>query len=115
MDKLFLLKPDFTDNKIDPQERLYYCPDCAMIEGVLSYYPVLREKLEIIYVDFPKPRRPIMDWLGETHQSCPVLILDNAEAEYDFIQTANGKRFISSADQILMYLALTYQIGFPHP
>jgi hypothetical protein len=43
MIQLFLLNPNFIDPKQITREKLYYCPDCAIIEGVLSYYPELRK------------------------------------------------------------------------
>ena len=46
MINLFLLKPDFTDSSADNEGRKYFCPHCAMIEGVLKYYPQLSEQIE---------------------------------------------------------------------
>ena len=54
MTKLFLLRPNFPDKKLS-ETNIYFCPDCAMIEGVLSYYPELKQKVEITYVDFEVP------------------------------------------------------------
>jgi len=48
MTKLFLLKPNFSDIKLNESE-VYYCPHCAMIEGILKYYPFLEEMIEINY------------------------------------------------------------------
>ncbi|HAQ21303.1 MAG TPA: hypothetical protein DCR40_19040 [Prolixibacteraceae bacterium] len=40
MKRLFLIKVDFQDlNRADG--RNYFCPDCATIEGLLSFYPKL--------------------------------------------------------------------------
>lgn len=76
MDILFLLAPNFTDDQRDKDGKLYYCPDCALIEGVLSYYPDLREKFDIRYIQHPKPRREIVELVGDAFQGCPNLILD---------------------------------------
>ena len=78
MDILFLLQPNFTDSLRDQAGKLYYCPDCALIEGVLSYYPEFRKKLDIRYIQYPKPRREIVELVGDAFQGCPNLILDPA-------------------------------------
>ncbi len=70
-DVLFLLKEAFNDGTGRP----YFCPDCAYVNGVLSYFPTLRHHLDIRYVDFQKPRQMIVDMIGLEHQGCPVLIL----------------------------------------
>jgi hypothetical protein len=118
MDKLFLLKSNFIDAAIEPKARFYYCPSCAVIEGVLAYYPHLREKLEVIYVDFPRPRTEIVDLLGEAHQGCPVLIIDTTEVEgvsYQGVMESKGRHFITTTNHIMEYLAGRYGVGFPHP
>jgi hypothetical protein len=116
MDELFLLKPNFIDNMIDQEEKRYYCPSCAAIEGVLAYYPKLRELVEIVYVDFQKPRKAIVDSIGEDNQSCPVLVMDKNRSIADAaIQSYNDKQFINSSDHIMKYLAETYKVGYPHP
>jgi hypothetical protein len=100
MQKLFLLKPDFQDvNRADGKS--YFCPDCAILEGLLSFYPWLREKLEVHYLDFSRPRKVLVDLLGEANQSCPVLVLTDGS-------------FINQPDDIIHYLVDNYQIGHPH-
>ena len=117
MDKLFLLKPGFIDNEMGEAGRTYYCPSCAAIEGVLAYYPQLREQLEIVYVDFPRPRQAIIDLIGEANQGCPVIVIDADRYITDngSIRTFNGNWFINNLEDIKMYLAHTYQVSFPHP
>lgn len=100
MEKLFLLKPDFQDinRKADAK---YFCPPCALIEGVLSFYPRLRNELEITYVDFVRPRPAIIELIGEANQSCPVLVLDDGS-------------FLNDADEIIQHLTANHQIGQAH-
>ena len=100
MKKLFLLKPNFHDfNRIDG--KLYFCPDCAIIEGLLSYYPRLRNELEVHYLDFARPRKVLVDLLGEANQSCPVLVLDDGS-------------FLNEPNDIIQHLTENHQIGHSH-
>jgi len=41
-DTLFLLPPGFADNG-----RREYCPECAEIWGVLSYYPAIQQSVAV--------------------------------------------------------------------
>lgn len=118
MAKLFLLKPDFTDIKIDNEGKLYYCPQCAMIAGIIKYYPQLETLIEIKYVDFKRPRKAIIELIGEDNQSCPTLIIENNQEEnvdLSYFNLFGDKLFINSTDSILKYLSEKYGIGNPHP
>jgi len=110
-DTLFLLEKDFTDGDSGP----FYCPESALNEGVLSYYPQLREQLDIRYVGFAKPRFPLVELLGEANQGCPVLVIgDDVKVGGLSMQTANGHRFISGEHAIARYLAQHCGIGSVH-
>ena len=117
MDVLFLLTPGFTDPARDAQGTKYYCPDCAFMEGVLHYHPGLRERLEIRYVSFPRPRREIVSLVGEAHQGCPNLILDPS---HHGAATASrfhrvGDRLHSDDTRVIAdYLAEQYGITVAH-
>lgn len=100
MEKLFLLKPNFQD-KGRSNDTKYFCPPCTLIEGLLSFYPFLRKKLDVSYVDFERPRPSIIELIGEENQSCPVIVLDNGT-------------FINDPDEIMAYLADQYGIGHAH-
>lgn len=100
MEKLFLLKPDFQDINRNADAK-YFCPPCALIEGVLSFYPQLRNELEVTYVDFMRPRPAIVDLIGEENQGCPVLVLDDGS-------------FLNDADEIIQHLTANHQIGQAH-
>lgn len=117
MTKLFLLKPGFTDRNKDNNNNRYYCPDCAELEGVLAYYQELKEKIEIHRVDFERPRKTIIEIIGEENQSCPVLIMDKNEAEdidTGYFTTHGNHLFVNSSDLISRYLAEKYKIGNRH-
>ena len=100
MKKLFLLNPDFQDIKLSAENK-YFCPPGTLIEGLLSFYPRLRNELEVHYVDFVRPRPAIIDLIGEENQSCPVLIFDDGT-------------FINEPNDIVRYLAENHQIAQSH-
>lgn len=113
--QLYLLKPDFNDFNLQPQERLYFCPSCATVSGMLGYYPQLRGQIEVIYVDFQRPRPALVELLGEANQSSPVLVLDQPAPEFGSVQAESGKWFINQPEVILEYLSAKFKVGFPHP
>ena len=113
-DKLFLLIPDFMDGEEGP----FYCPESAPIEGLLSYYPQLREQLEVNYLDFARPRQAIIDEIGAENQGMPVIVLAAARRipAGDFeVRETDGKRFITGDKEICSYLSMAYNIGIAHP
>jgi len=112
-DILFLLKEDFPDGEGLP----YFCPDCAIITGVLSYFPKLRHSLDVKYVDFPNPRKEIVELVGPTNQGCPVLVMYKAPPmdAIGFLNGQhNGRYFISGAKAIALYWSYIHQISRPH-
>lgn len=75
MDKdiLFLLPPAF-EVEGAPGE-VWFCPDCAPVEGLLASYPTLKGALDIRYVArFARPRAEMVALVGEAHQGCPTLL-----------------------------------------
>ncbi len=112
-DQLYLLKPGFMDQGKGP----FFCPGCALVEGMLSFYPVLREKIEVHYIDFPRPRQELISLIGIDNQGAPKLILgDNNKVmpEGVNVATANGRNFIAGNIDICRYLANFYGCGTPH-
>lgn len=109
-DRLFLLKPDFRREGEGP----FYCPESALVEGVLSFYPKLRDHIDVQYIDFEKPRAALVQEIGEANQGCPVLLLADGRrvpGETVEIREANGRRFIADEAQIRQYLAAAYGVG----
>jgi len=107
-DQLFLMNPGFTNAGLGP----FYCGDSVPVEGLLSFFPSLRTAVDVTYVDFPRPRQPIVDLIGEEHQSVPVLVLaDEAEVPPPIeVQSANGRRFIDDERHIRDYLSLRHDL-----
>jgi hypothetical protein len=108
-DVLYLMKPGFVNAGLGP----FYCGDSVAVEGLLGFYPELREKIDIVYIDFSRPRQAIVDMIGEDQQSVPVLILANISTEPETIhaKVANGHRYIADEKQIREYLSLSH--GLP--
>lgn len=105
-DQLFLLQPGFFNDGQGP----FYCGDSVAVEGLLSFAPELRDKVEVHYIAFERPRAPLVDALGPLHQGAPVLILsDAASPPQDLpVHQAKGRRFIADEGAIRRYLSLAY-------
>jgi len=109
-DTLFLLAPGFEDN-----DRREYCPECAEMWGLLSWFPAIKESLNIIYVPIEKPRSAMSALLGDKNQNAPTLILhrDSPEFEETGIMRYRGQRFINNARDIGKYYAARFGTPFP--
>lgn len=99
-DRLFLLKPGFEDPAYPGT--VFYCWHCALLEGVLASFPELASRLDVTRIEWPRPRREIVELLGEEHQSLPVLVL------------AEGG-FVNDKDAILAALSERHAFPRPHP
>lgn len=112
-DQLYLLKPDFLDNGPRP----WFCPGCAEVAGLLEFYPLLKQTVEVHYISFQRPRPELVPVLGEAHQSCPVLILrhepQSLPSEVN-LQRAHGHAFVEGARDIATYFAHVHGTGMPH-
>lgn len=110
-DRLFVFRPGFTDGGTT-----YFCPFSAQIMGFLTYYPQVRDSVELVELDFAKPRKPLVDLLGEKHQAAPMLVLagDAVPVPRVTVGEANGHRFVEKTIEILRYLAATRSVPGPH-
>ena len=109
-DRLFLLAPGFSDGG-----RREYCPECAELWGVLNYFPVILESIDIDYQSIEKPRADLVGLLGQEHQNCPTLVLSKSSPVYSEcgIQAVEEIQFIDNARDIGLYYALRF--GTPRP
>tara|TARA_R110000851_G_scaffold14645_3_gene49388 strand:+ start:122 stop:469 length:348 start_codon:yes stop_codon:yes gene_type:complete len=109
-DVLFLLPPGFED-----KGRREFCPECAEIWGVLSYFPAIRDALDIVHVGLDHPRSEIVTLLGEGNHNAPTLVLHpDTQVHPDLdVQEANGLRYLPSARSIARHFAHRY--GTPVP
>src|SRR5690349_16056831 len=98
-DTLFVLRPGFLD-----KGTRWFCPYSAQVVGFLDYYPEVRDTLEIVELDFAKPRQPMIDLVGPDHQSAPLLVLhESAEPPHDLgipIGEAQGRKFVEKTMDI---------------
>ena len=110
---LFLLKPGFTDEKGGP----WFCPGCAGVEGFLKFAPSVEPRLDVRRIDFPRPRREIVELVGAENQSCPVLVLEKGAAvpPEGKVSAETGRAFISGAEAISDFLGRTFGVVRPHP
>jgi len=112
LDQLYLLKPNFHE-----LDKAYYCPGCAEVLGLLEFYPTLKQRISIHFVDYPRPRPVLVSLLGEATQNCPVLVLatapQNPPAHLN-VQFTNGCAFVTGARQIGTYLANVCGSGIPY-
>ena len=110
-DRLFLLRPGFTDPAYPSKQ--FYCWHCALMEGVLASFPDLAARIDVERIAWPRPRAAVVALLGAQNQSLPVLVL--AERQTSAYQTGThaGHAFIDDRDRILT--ALTERHGFPWP
>jgi len=112
-DHLYLIKHGFLDRGNGP----YFCPGCAEMTGLLELYPMLKQHLDIRYVDFARPRPELVSLIGEENQSCPVLVLDAVPSNPPVglkVRHANGRAFVEGAREIAEYLAHVHGTGIPH-
>ncbi len=111
-DRVFVYRPGFEE-----RGQRYFCPYSAQVIGMLAYYPEIRPTIELVELGFAKPRRPLVDLLGEAHQAAPMLVLDASSpvvVEGVTVATANGRRFVAKTSEILRYLAVTRGLPLPH-
>jgi hypothetical protein len=111
IDTLFVLRPGFSDRGVS-----YFCPYSAQVIGFLAYFPHVRDTLEIVELDFAKPRRPLSDVLDADHQAAPMLVLAGEPLNVPevTIGEVNGQRFVEKTIEILRYLAATRSVPGPH-
>ncbi len=112
---LYLLAPGFEANGFKGNGRREYCPECAEMWGVLSYFPAIKEAVEICYQPIDRPRQDMVEKLGVAHQNCPTLVLPKGAniPEGVRVKSANGYDFLPSARGIGIYFSKLY--GTPMP
>lgn len=95
----------------------FFCPESAMLEGLLRYHSVIGKHVDVRRVKFTKPRTELVSLLGEDLQSCPVLVFGEEGPDAPAAATRGPRRnsFIAGAKAISEYLAATFALSRPHP
>lgn len=107
-DTLYLLPPGFADRG----ER-QYCPECAEVWGLLSYYPAIRETLDIVYQSVTHPREGLVSRLGGGQWNCPTLILGASSSVGPGVKSVNGLRYVDNARDLGQYWSVLYGTAVP--
>lgn len=64
---------------------------------------------------WPRPRREVIELVGEENQSLPLLVLAEGATSPHQTGTHKGLAFISDKDKILAALSDRHGIPVPHP
>ena len=106
-----MLAPGFTD-----KGSVFFCPFSAQVLGFLAYYPQIRDTVDVVELGFEKPRKPLADLLGESHQAAPMLVLAGEPVPVPdvHISEANGRKYVEKTKEIMRYLAATRSVPLPH-
>jgi len=110
-DKLFVLRPGFEERGVT-----YFCPFSAQVIGFLTYYPQVKDTVELVELEFAKPRKPLADLVGEAHQAAPMLVLVGEPVNVPNVKIgdANSRKYVEKTIEILRYLAATRGVPAPH-
>jgi hypothetical protein len=109
-DKLFLIKPGFTDPKRD--DGPFVCPFCNQIEGLLASFPALAEKLDVERVEFARPRQAVIAVVGEANQGLPLLVFGDDAPEGS--ARRDDVAYVQDTNTILTVLAERHGFPLPH-
>ncbi|MGL1861486.1 MAG: DUF3088 domain-containing protein [Pseudodesulfovibrio sp.] len=86
------------------------------MEGLFSYFPKLRDEIDVQKLEFPRPRKAIVAVLGEEIQGCPTLVLADPTKATNHglpVKEANGRTYMDDEKSIMRYLSLNYGVSRP--
>ena len=112
-DRLFMLKPGYQDGGEGP----FYCPGSLKLEGLLAWFPQVRQALDVHYIEFPRPRKVLVDLIGADNQGAPVLVLGGPPptgVDATHVKQHNGTAFVNGSDHILAYLSAVHRLPTDH-
>lgn len=112
-DTLYLLNMGFSDD-LYPQAR-FFCPDCTLLEGLLANNPQQASAIDVVYVDFAKPRHALIARVGEQNQSLPLLILSAGSSSEHQSGVYNGRSYITDLKGITAAMAERHGFPVKHP
>jgi hypothetical protein len=112
-DILFLLEPNFIDPAFPG--RVFYCWECALVEGVLFSIPALLDRVEVRRVRWPKPRTTVVQLAGPENQSMPMLVLATGRSSNFGTEVFEERTLIAGQTKILAAFSELYGAAAPHP
>jgi hypothetical protein len=112
-DTLFLLQAGFEDPAYPGKK--FFCSDCTLLDGLLTSFPLLAQRMDVIRIAWPRPRDAVIAIVGEDNQSLPLLVLANGVKSKYQTGTFHGRNFISDKNAILAALAERHGFPNPHP
>ena len=110
---LFLLKPGFGDPAFP--DGVFFDRYSALLEGVLTAFPRLADKIRVHRVDFERPRQEVIRLAGEGCQTLPRLVLPPGLGSHHATDEHEGRRSVAGATSIVAVLVELYDIPPPHP
>jgi len=108
-DRLYILDAPFEDGG-----QSWYCNDCATLEGALLANPGWAGRVDIRRIGFPRPRRELVELVGESHQGLPMLIMDAAGAPMHALRVGNYA-ILKDVREIGWAIATRHGGVGPHP
>ncbi len=112
-DRLYLLPATFADPALPG--RSFYCRDCVTVDGLLALFPQAAARIDVIRIDYPRPRGDVIAAIGVANQNLPVLVLAG-DADPALADGRHGDvHFVGDIKRLLH--ALHVRHGFPeaHP
>ena len=111
-DTLFILRAPFEDPEL---EGTWFCTSCATMEGMLLANPQWARAIDVVRVAYPRPRREVIETLGEENQSLPALALADVTKAPPDAQMHGATAFLTEPKAIARHLAAQYGGAGPHP
>lgn len=108
-DQLFVLDAPFED-----AGRMWYCNDCATLEGALAANPDWEQKIDVHRTGYARPRQKVVDLLGDENQWLPVLVMD-AETAPAEARRVNAFAILTDPKEIARAIVARHGGAGPHP
>ncbi|MBD8677470.1 DUF3088 domain-containing protein [Sphingomonas sp. CFBP 13720] len=112
-DRLYLLPATFADPALPGRD--FYCRDCITIDGLLALFPERAAGLDVIRIDYPRPRTAVIDAIGAENQNLPVLLLGDDADPTLADGTHGGQYFVSDLKRLLYALHIRHDFPEAHP
>ena len=112
-DRLYLLPATFADPALPGRD--FYCRDCITIDGLLALFPERAAGLDVIRIDYPRPRTAVIDAIGAENQNLPVLLLGDDADPTLADGTHGGQHFVSDLKRLLYALHIRHDFPEAHP